>query len=129
MIRPTNPPLVDKQLRGRIGESVAVALLQRSGYTILARNVRCGRVELDIVAEEAGMLVFVEVKARWSERYGAPEEAMTLTKRRNVLHAAAQYLQTNSLEARPWRVDVLALQLRGTTLLRWDLYQNALEEE
>jgi putative endonuclease len=120
---------VDRRQRGRIGEAVAVALLRRSGYTIVERNVRCGRVELDIVAREGESLVFVEVKARWSDRFGAPEEAITAAKRRNILRAAQQYVQTNALHGEPWRVDVLALRLRGTTLLHWELYRNALGEE
>lgn len=122
-------PPVDRQARGRIGERIAVALLQRCGYRILARNVRSGRGELDIVAEHEETLVFVEVKARWGERYGPPEEALTAAKRRSLREAAVRYLATAGQADRPWRVDVIALVLRGATLLRWDLYQHALEEE
>ena len=106
-----------------------MALLQRRGYTVVARNVRCGRVELDIVARDAESLVFVEVKARWSERFGAPEEAITPAKRRNIIRAAQHYILANDLHHEPWRVDVLALRLRGVTLLHWELYRNALGEE
>ena len=104
-----------------------MALLRRSGYEIVEQNVRCGRVELDIVAREAGVLVFVEVKARWSDGYGAPEEAITPSKRRNLLSAAGQYVRSRQLEDQGWRVDVLALRLRGTDLLHWELFRNALE--
>ena len=123
---PTRVP-IDRQERGRIGERVAIALLRRTGYEILEQNVRCGRVELDIVARDGITLVFVEVKARWSDGYGAPEEAITPSKRRNLLSAAGQYLRTRNLDDQDWRVDVLALRLRGTTVMHWELFQDALE--
>jgi putative endonuclease len=124
---PTTP--IDRQQRGRIGERVAAALLCQAGYTVLEQNVRCGRVELDIIAREGTVLVFVEVKARWSDRFGAPEEAITPAKRRNLLSAAGQYLRSRHLEDQEWRVDVLALRLRGTNLLHWELFRDALEGE
>ena len=120
---------IDRQRRGRIGERIAAALLHQAGYTVLEQNVRCGRVELDIIAREGTVLVFVEVKARWSDRYGAPEEAITPAKRRNLLSAAGQYLRSRHLEDQEWRVDVLALRLRGTSVLRWELFRDALEGE
>lgn len=121
--------VLDRQQRGRIGESAAMALLRRSGYRIVEQNVRVGRVELDIVARDGSVLVFVEVKARWSDRFGAPEDAITPAKRRNLLRAALGYLRDRDLEGQQWRVDVLALRLRGTTILHWDLFRDALEEE
>jgi putative endonuclease len=126
------PPVratVDRRQRGAIGERIAVALLRRSGYAVLEQNVRCGRVELDIIAREGPVLVFVEVKARWSDSYGAPEEAVTPAKRRNLLSAAGQYIASHHLVDQEWRVDVLALRLRGTSVLRWELFRNALEGE
>lgn len=120
---------IDRQQRGQIGERIAAALLRRAGYTVLEQNVRCGRVEIDIIAREGTVLVFVEVKARWSDRYGAPEEAITPTKRRNILSAAGQYLRAHGLEDAEWRVDVLALRLRGISVVRWELFRNALEGE
>lgn len=126
----TPPPTpVDRQQRGRIGERVAVALLGRAGYTVLEQNVRCGRVELDIVAREGTVLVFVEVKARWSDDFGAPQDAITPAKRRNLLSAAEQYLRSRRLEDQEWRIDVLALRLRGTSVLQWELFRDALEGE
>ena len=104
-----------------------MALLRRSGYEIVEQNVRCGRVELDIIARDGATLVFVEVKARWSDGYGAPEEAITPSKRRNLLSAAGQYLRSRHLDDQVWRVDVLALRLRGTDLLHWELFRDALE--
>lgn len=118
---------VDRQQRGRIGERVAAALLRRSGYAILEQNVRCGRVELDIVARDGAVLVFVEVKARWSDGFGAPQDAITPAKRRNLLSAAGQYVRSRQMDDQAWRVDVLALRLCGTDVLYWELFRDALE--
>ena len=125
------PPLrpVDRQRRGRLGEDAAVAYLTRAGYTVVARNVRCGRTELDIVAREGSATVFVEIKARWSEAYGAPEEAITATKRAHLIAAAERYLREHGLEGQPWRIDVLALRLSGTRVVRYELFRDAIEEE
>ncbi|HEV7216305.1 MAG TPA: YraN family protein [Chloroflexota bacterium] len=127
MTLPSGASPVDRQQRGRIGERVAVALLRRSGYAILEQNVRCGRVELDVVAREGPVLVFVEVKARWGDAFGAPQDAITPAKRRNLLSAAGQYLRSRQLDDLEWRVDVLALTLRGTDVLHWELFRDALE--
>ncbi len=123
------PRQVDRQQRGRAGEDAAVAVLQRAGYTVLERNVRCGRVELDIVARDATGLAFVEVKARWSDVYGRPEEAITPTKRHNLIRAALWYLRERDLDGQPWRIDVLALRLSGSRLLSYELFRDAVEDE
>ncbi|MGI8914516.1 MAG: YraN family protein [Chloroflexota bacterium] len=128
MMTPVAGAALDRQERGRIGERIAAALLRRCGYQILEQNVRCGRVELDIISRDGPVLVFVEVKARWSDQYGAPEEAITPAKRRNLLSAAGQYVASRHMVDQEWRVDVLALRLRGTSVLRWELFRNALEE-
>ena len=120
---------VDRQRRGRLGEDAAAELLRRAGYQILERNVRLGRVELDLFARDGPTLAFVEVKARWGERYGAPEEAVTGGKRRNLVRAATQYLRERDLEAQPWRIDVLALRLRGTRVVQSELFKDAVGEE
>ena len=70
------------------GEDKATNYLVKEGYTILDRNWKSGRKELDIVAEKDGTLVVVEVKARKSNKYGNPEEAVTPTKIRNTVLAA-----------------------------------------
>ncbi len=120
---------IDRQRRGRLGEDAAVALLRRAGYRILEQNVRCGRVELDLIARDGPTLVFVEVKARWSDDYGAPQDAVTPSKRRNLIRAATQYLRERGLEGEPWRIDVLALRLVGSRVVQSELFRDAVEEE
>src|SRR5947209_7314149 len=67
---------------GRRGEEAAAEQLKAAGYRILARNYRCPSGEIDLVAEERGVLVFVEVKTRSSAAYGSPRDAVTPAKRR-----------------------------------------------
>ena len=65
---------------GKEGEEEAVRYLERLNYQILHRNWRCGRKELDIVAEHQGELVIVEVKTRRDKRFGMPEESISEAK-------------------------------------------------
>ena len=69
-----------RQQLGRIGEELAVAELERLGYAILERRYRTRCGEIDIVADEAGTLVFVEVKARATAEFGTAAEAVTRQK-------------------------------------------------
>jgi putative endonuclease len=90
------------------GEDKAANYLLREGYTILERNWKSGRKELDIVAEKDGTLVVVEVKARKSNKYGNPEEAVTPTKIRNTVLAADAYIRFNRIDL-PVRFDIISV--------------------
>ena len=117
-----------RQETGRLGESAAKHHLESVGYTILASNVRCGRQEIDIVADDGGTLVFVEVRARRSRMFGAPEESITRSKRRQMLTAAQCYLTANDCWHRNWRIDVVAVELdRHDGIARLDVIRNAVE--
>ena len=69
---------------GGQGESLAIKILQKNGYQILQRNFRCKIGEIDVIAIEQDVLVFVEVKARWTKEFGLPEEAITPWKIRKI---------------------------------------------
>lgn len=77
---------------GKRGEELAAAYIRSAGYRILHRNWRYGRLEVDIIAQQGNVLVFVEVKARSSQRFGMPEEAVNGHKRELLLRAAHHYL-------------------------------------
>ena len=94
---------------GALGEDAACAHLAANGYAILARNLRLGRGELDIVARKGDVTVFVEVKSRRNARCGAPAEAVTPLKRRRILDAAACYAAQNGLWETKLRFDVIEL--------------------
>lgn len=96
---------------GRRGESLACQHLKSLGYTILDTNWRSSEGEIDVVARDDETIVFVEVKARTSRRFGLPEESITRRKRRRLQQAGLAYLGTHELLDRPWRIDVVALEL------------------
>ncbi len=76
---------------------------------VLARNFRCRSGEIDIVADDGGTVVFVEVKERRGDSHGSAVEAVTPAKRRRVVRAARVYAATHGLSESPVRFDVLAI--------------------
>lgn len=117
-----------KQETGRLGELAARRHLESVGYTILASNVRCGRHEIDIVADDGGTLVFTEVRARRGRMFGAPEESITLSKQRQMLTAAQCYLTANDCWHRLWRIDIVAVELDSHDgIARLDVIRDAIE--
>lgn len=117
-----------KQAVGRAGEEAAVRFLEARGYRILARNFRRAYGEVDIVAQEGEVLVFVEVKARSSTRFGAPAEAVTATKRRRLSKIALTYMMRHALTECPARFDVIAVLLdKNGRVRRIEQIENAFE--
>ena len=102
---------------GQAGEDAAARHLEAQGYRILARNFRRTFAELDIVAQKEGLLVFVEVKTRSSARFGAPAEAVTLTKQRRLSKIALDYMMQAGLGECAARFDVLAVLLDSRGLV------------
>jgi len=80
-----------KQELARIGEEHAARYLRSRGYRIVERNFRARSGEVDIIAEQKDALVFVEVKARSTEEFGEPREAVTGWKQRRIVNAARSY--------------------------------------
>lgn len=80
------------RITGDRGEGIAVEYLRRQGFMICARNWRCGRYEIDIVAEKEGVTHFVEVKTRAAGALVPPEKAVTPTKVGALRRAAEAYL-------------------------------------
>jgi putative endonuclease len=95
--------------RGDAGEDLACEELRRLGFRILARNFRCRAGEIDVVAEERGTVVFVEVKERRGESHGSAIEAVTAAKRQKVIRAARIYAALHGLSDAPLRFDVVAI--------------------
>ncbi len=115
---------------GRVGERLAAQALRERGYRILQQNFRCRYGEIDLVAEDAQDLVFVEVKTRRGSLYGLPEEAVTRGKRRKLAQVASYYLDLNASAERSWRIDVVAVQFsKQGKLEEIRIYQHAVSEE
>ena len=95
---------------GNKGEEIAAAYLLKTGYTLLARNWRFRHWEVDIIAFKGRFLHFIEVKTRYSLRYGRPEESITRDKMKNLKNAAEEY-QYQHPEYKYIQFDVLAITL------------------
>ena len=92
---------------GQAGELLAERFLQAKGYRIVARNLRTSLGELDLVAEDRGVLVFVEVKARATEAFGGAVLAVDRKKQAKLVRLASQYLAQHHLSDRSCRFDVV----------------------
>ncbi len=112
---------------GLAGEALAAEILEGAGYRILARNYRTKLGEIDIIAREGEVLVFVEVKARAAGGlYGNPKYAVNHAKQRRLSRAALHYLkETGRLGCRA-RFDVVSI-LSGEGGVRWEIVRNAFE--
>lgn len=99
------------KILGANGERFAATWLEARGYTIVERNWRCPYGELDVIARSGGEWVFFEVKTRRGRGMGAPEEAVTRTKRARLVLSAQAYLAEHGCEDAPYRIDVLAIEL------------------
>ena len=108
-----HPEATARQGLGRTGERLAAEALMSKGYCILERNFRCRQGEIDLVAEDAHDLIFVEVKARRGVSFGLPEDALTLRKQRKLIEVASYYLDLHACADRSWRIDVVAVQFSG----------------
>jgi putative endonuclease len=113
---------------GILGEQRALAALVAAGYRLLARNYRCPHGEVDLVAEEGGRIVFVEVKARRGIDFGGPAAAVTRAKRRRIARASLHYLAANRMLDRPARFDVVTL-LETPAGWRVEILRDAFEVE
>ena len=102
-----------RQRTGRLGEAAARRHLESQGYAVRGVNVRVGRGEIDIVADEGGDVVFVEVRTKRGGLLGTPEESITASKRARMAEAAQRYLQATGEDGRSWRIDVVAVELDG----------------
>ncbi|MDG4654161.1 YraN family protein [Chryseobacterium arthrosphaerae] len=78
---------------GKIAEDLAAGHLQKNGYKILVRNFRFQKAEIDIIAEKDNLVIIVEVKARSTDAFMLPQEAVTKTKIRSIVSAANHYLE------------------------------------
>ncbi|OGQ98359.1 MAG: YraN family protein [Deltaproteobacteria bacterium RIFOXYD12_FULL_55_16] len=117
----------DKITVGQLGETLACQYLLRLGYRIILRNYRTKLGEIDIIAEEQGTLVFVEVKSRRGHQCGHPFEAVTPAKCRQISKAALLYLAETGREGSPARFDVVAISFAGEAAPVIELAQNAFE--
>ncbi|NMA92311.1 MAG: YraN family protein [Firmicutes bacterium] len=98
---------------GAAGEEQARRFLLRSGYQILQMNYRCRFGEIDIIAREGPLLVFVEVRTRTGTGFGKAVESLTATKKKRLRRLVRYYLARELGREIPCRVDLVAIDMEG----------------
>jgi putative endonuclease len=103
--------MTDDHALGRRGEDIAHRFLQRAGIVIVDRNYRMasGAGEVDLIGREGDKLVFVEVKSRQTEEYGAPDRAIGVEKQWSLIRAAREYARHAEVEWESVRFDVVSV--------------------
>lgn len=98
---------------GRKAEELAAAYFVKRGFRVLDRGYRTKLGEIDIVlADSAECIVFVEVKARSTDRYGLPQEAVTRRKQLQIVRTAMCYIQERGISGRDIRFDILSISFK-----------------
>jgi putative endonuclease len=103
---------------GQYGEKLASDYLRKQGYKILEKNFRARYSEIDIVALDGDTLAFVEVKTRFGEKYGPPEEAITPWKLKTLTRAAQYYKLLHPKLPEALRIDIVGVELNSDRRLK-----------
>jgi len=112
--------VVTRQTKGREGESLAAKFLEERGVVVVDRNIRCPLGEIDLVGRDGRVIVFVEVRSRFSGRYGSPQESVSRSKQKRLTRLAQWYLKKHRLEGRSARFDVVAITWKaGESDIAW----------
>ena len=100
---------------GKRGEAIAREYLQKQQYTILVTNFRCKVGEVDIIAKDKHIVVFVEVRTVTSAKFGPAYNTVTYPKQQQVKRAALFYISKNNLVNTQFRFDVIGITLNQQT--------------
>ncbi len=100
--------MAHQQKLGNWGEQLAANYLIKNGYSIVERNWRYGKEEVDIIARKDEFLVIVEVKTRHSSQFGDPQDFVTKRQQKHLINAADAYVTDNDLDVEV-RFDVIAI--------------------
>ncbi len=98
---------------GQEGEDLAAGFLRKKGYQLVERNYRCKTGEVDLIALDRNVVVFVEVKTRSDHSFGSPFEAVEARKQRKMIQAARYFLHEHRLDQRDARFDVVGISWQG----------------
>lgn len=110
---------------GKLGEKFAIDYLKRSGYKIAQKGFRLFRGDIDIIAYDRKVLVFIEVKTRRGNRFGLPEESVHPSKQKQIRKIAKGFISLNKLEEEECRFDILALDYNENKGFKVTHFKNA----
>lgn len=126
MQRKTGIDHTQRRKAGNIGEDAVCGFLVRHGYEIIKRNFTVRGGEIDIIAEKADIIAFVEVKTRTVGSMTSAEEAVDLRKQRLIITTAQAYLQ-NAAQPLQCRFDVAVVETEGGKVKKLRYYVNAFD--
>lgn len=126
MQRKTGIDHTQRRKAGNIGEDAVCGFLVRHGYEIIKRNFTVRGGEIDIIAEKADIIAFVEVKTRTIGSMTSAEEAVDLRKQRLIIRTAKAYLQ-NVAQPLQCRFDVATVETEGGKVKKLRYYVNAFD--
>ncbi|OPY58193.1 MAG: hypothetical protein A4E55_01088 [Pelotomaculum sp. PtaU1.Bin035] len=109
---------IQRKLLGRQGEETAAQYLEKNGYSILCKNYRCRFGEIDVVAMDGDILVFVEVRSNSGDQFGLAEESITGRKQGKLRKLAWQYLKKAGKTNCECRFDVIAILFDGESKVK-----------
>ncbi|MEZ4915789.1 MAG: YraN family protein [Chitinophagales bacterium] len=93
---------------GENGEELATNFLLSNGYSVLEKNYRFDRAEIDIIAKNDKLLIFVEVKTRTTDFYGNPEDFLSIAQQKRITKAAQHFIEENNWQ-KEIRFDIIAI--------------------
>lgn len=105
--------MISTKYRGDMAENYVSNYLEERNYRILQRNFRCKLGEIDIIAEKNGTIIIVEVKARWSIKYGLPQEAVDKRKLKKLYQLTDYYLKERHNLDKRTRIEVAAIEIKN----------------
>ena len=108
---------------GKIGEELAVQFISKKGYTILERNWRFDKAEIDIIAQKEKIIRIIEVKTRNSSFFGDPQEFVSAAKIKLLVKAANEYIISNDLDLEV-QFDIIAV-LKNKNTTQIEHFENA----
>jgi putative endonuclease len=118
-----------KRETGARGERIAGDFLGKNGYEIITTNYRCPEGEIDIIAKQKDVLVFIEVRTKKSRIFGLPEESITGVKKEKLRTLAQRYGQEHHDLPPNWRIDVVAIEMESDgRVSRIAIIENAVSE-
>lgn len=100
---------------GDLGEKLAIEYLIKNNYTIIETNFTTKIGEIDIIAKQDDIVIFIEVKTRRSLKYGRPYEAVNYKKTQKIIRVAQNYINYKNIEDVQYRFDVIEVFLSETS--------------
>ncbi|EOC99321.1 Endonuclease [Caldisalinibacter kiritimatiensis] len=107
--------MANNRAMGSFGERQAIKYLKNNGYILLAKNFNTYFGEIDIIAKQNDVIVFIEVKARKNANYGYPYEAVNNKKQQKIIKTAYAYIKKMNLKNYQYRFDIIEVYLCGSS--------------